>query len=328
MKVIESKKIILFVVLFASTVTAYKMIYAVNLGGDAATGSNGINYQKDNGKNGYTNSCPENKTISGISKKDEIIYRSVRHTKENFEIAIIPNTLDNGEYLINFKLIECWTKKGVRPIKITINKQHTFTVEVPGTADRGSTLDKYYYFNICDKTLYLEDTSSPYTDGPLIIDLAPEENGMSAVMSALILIKLTGYPVPKSLWPTKDDDLAKISKPFACRTIDEVYIDMHQQLKELSSNITTQIKTQVDKIDQLMTNQNKLESKLENDVKTSNDAQNNIINQLIEKFQQNQKNQEEISSKLVTIFDILNDMQGKFNKQQQKSLDHIDDSEI
>jgi hypothetical protein len=51
-------------------------------------------------------------------------------------------------------------------------------------------------------------------------------------MSAIVLIKLTGNPLPKSLWPTKDDDLAKVTKPFACRTIDEVYIGMHEQYKE------------------------------------------------------------------------------------------------
>jgi hypothetical protein len=135
--------------------------------------------------------------------------------------------------LINFKLIDCWgIEDDVRTIKITINKQHTLTVKVPTTVNQGSTLDKYYYFNICDKILYLEDTSSPYTDGPLIIDLGPEENGRSALMSAIVLIKLTGNPLPKSLWPTKDDDLAKVTKPFACRTIDEVYIGMHEQYKE------------------------------------------------------------------------------------------------
>jgi hypothetical protein len=305
MKVFENKKFTLLVVLFASTVTAYKVIYAVNLGGEAATDSNGINYHKDYNEIGDTASCPENMTISGISKEDEIIYKSVHHFDESFEIAAIP-AIDNGEYLINFKMSECWGhENSVRPINITINKQHTFTVE---SKVQGSTLDKYYYFNICDKKLHLEGTSSLFTDGPLIIELGPEKYRVSAVMSAIVLIKLTGNPVPKSLWPTKDDDLAKISKPFACRTINEIYNELYQQHKELSSNITTQIKTQVNKIDQLMTNENKLESKLEKDEQILNDAQNNIINQLkasqtkLEaKFTDIVTQQSELLSKISTI---------------------------
>jgi hypothetical protein len=396
MKVFENKKITLLVVLFASTVTAYKVIYAVNLGGEAATDSNGINYQKDNSTNAYTASCPENMTISGISKEDEIIYRRVRHKNEYFEIAAIPDKLDNGEYLINFKIVECWTKS-VRPINITINKHHTFTVKVPGTADQGLTSDKYYYFNICDKRLHLEETSSPYTDGPLIIDLGPEENGVSAVVSAIVLIKLSGNPVPKSLWPTKDEDLAKISKPFACRTIDEVYIEMHQQHKELSSNITTKLEakftdivtqqseilSKISTIEQgqsttflqqeqiqkkqedlssilssnisnqvetqtgiLMANQNKLEAKIADIVQQQDvqlkESQSELLSKISTndrnlsatyfqqsvEIQQIQKNQEKISSKLVTIFDILNDIQVKFNKPEKKTIDIIDDSEL
>jgi hypothetical protein len=346
MKVIESKKFILLVVLFASTVTAYKVIYAVNLGGNAATDSNEINFQKDYITEGYTSSCPENMTISGKSKEDEIIYEGVRFVvSESVEIAAIPDILDNGEYLINFKIIECWAhENSVRPINITINKHHTITVKVNGTDDQGLTLDKYYYFNICDKKLHFEDTSSPYTDGPLIIDLGPEVNGMSAAMSAIVLIKLIGNPIPKSLWPTKDDDLAKIPNTFICRTINEDYNEMHQQHKELSShisnlsNIAVQVKTQIGIV---MANQNKLEAQIAGSVKQQ-EYQSELLSKISKndrnlsatyfqqgiEIQQIQKNQEEISSKLVTIFDILNGIQFKINKPQKKTFDIIDDSEL
>jgi hypothetical protein len=330
------------VLLLVSKVAAYEVIYAVNFGGDAATDSNGINYEKDYNKNGFKQTCPANITTLGVAKIDEIIYRSVRHSKQRLEIAAIPDVLDDGEYLINFKFGECWSiKNGVRPINIMINTYHTVTVEVHGKDGQGVTLDKSFYFNICDKKLNFKDASSPFADGKLTIDLAPKQAGKTVIISGLVLIKLTGSPVPNALWPSKSPN-----KPFVCRTITEVYTNLQHHYKDLSSNMSAMsndvtvaignssntIKQQIVKaqMNQMKANQGQLDSKLSslmvemkhemrkqdaiqqkyqsellNKISTNNDIQKSALTQTGVEIQRILKNQRALSIKLVSIFDAL-----------------------
>jgi hypothetical protein len=253
------------VLLLISKVTAYEVLYAVNFGGEAATDSNGINYQKDVTNSASKQNCPANVTTPGVTKKDEVIYRSVRHSKQSMEIAAIPDVMEDGEYLIIFKFGECWiTNNGVRQMNITINKKHTVTIEVHGKDGQGVTGDKAYYFNICEKTLNFKNISFPIADGKLIIDLAPKQAGKTVIISGLVLIKLTGNPVPTAIWPSQ-----KTHKPLVCRTITDVYMNLQHHYKDMSSDMSTMAK----------------------DVIVAIGDNSNILKQQIVKFLQNQKSQ-------------------------------------
>lgn len=100
--------IALAIALLTVQTTAYKVIYAVNCGGDEHTDTSGIKYEKDTLKVGTSSDFGKNLPSIGRvpSKSDEIIYQTERYHTSTFGYEI-PLESD-GDYVLVLKFCEVY----------------------------------------------------------------------------------------------------------------------------------------------------------------------------------------------------------------------------
>jgi hypothetical protein len=238
MKVFESELLLAMVLLFVNKVSLHKVIFSVNAGGDAFTDSNGIVYQKDNNTDGYTTTCPKETKVTGIDDADADLYRSIHFRNISYDI---PTKLDNGEYLLNLKFIDCWSSeiKTITNVHVILNGNQKIASNLTLANGIGVAFDKYFYFTICDNQITYEDNYFTIDFGQMVIDIQAIKNiGRDPILSAILLIKLGDTPIPHNLWPTKDAELSKRPFPFVCRTTSDVYKDMQQHVQDFSTKLT------------------------------------------------------------------------------------------
>jgi hypothetical protein len=93
--------------LISSSSCAYKIIYAVNAGGDEFEDSNGIIFQKDPLLVGTASDYGKNLLMIGrVPQADEILYQTERYHTSTFGYDL--PTEGDGEYLLILKFCEVY----------------------------------------------------------------------------------------------------------------------------------------------------------------------------------------------------------------------------
>lgn len=105
-------------------INCYKVIYAVNAGGDEFVDSNGIKYEKDRLSVGTSSEYGKSLLMIGrVKQKDEILYQTERYHTSTFGYEI-PIEGD-GDYLLILKFCEVYfNSPNMKVFDVVLNGEH------------------------------------------------------------------------------------------------------------------------------------------------------------------------------------------------------------
>lgn len=164
--------ILLVVVLAICETSAYKVIYAVNCGGDEHTDSNGIKYEKDTLKIGTSSDFGKNlASIGRVERSDEVIYQTERYHTSTFgyEIALA----GDGDYVLVLKFSEVYFNSiNSKVFDIVLNGDHQIVsdLDIFAQVGKGTALDEYIYFSVSRNRLYYKEEESEIRGGKVRIE--------------------------------------------------------------------------------------------------------------------------------------------------------------
>lgn len=171
---------------------AYKVIYAVNCGGDDITDSNGIKYEKDTLKIGTSSDYGKNlASIGRVERNDEIIYQTERYHTSTFgyEIALA----GDGDYVLVLKFCEVYFNTvNAKVFDIVLNGDHQIVsdLDIFGQVGKGTAHDEYIYFSVSRNRLYYKEEESEIRGGKVRIEFIKGYRDNPKI-NALVLIKGT-----------------------------------------------------------------------------------------------------------------------------------------
>lgn len=177
---------VLLVSLVICETAAYKVIYAVNCGGDEHTDANGIKYEKDVLKIGTSSDFGKNlATIGRAESSDEIIYQTERYHTSTFgyEIALA----GDGDYVLVLKFCEVYFNMvNAKVFDIVLNGDHGVLsdLDIFSQVGKGTAHDEYIYFSVSRNRLYYKEEESEIRGGKVRIEFIkgyrdnPKVNGI------------------------------------------------------------------------------------------------------------------------------------------------------
>lgn len=197
--------LVLTVLLLTREVFAYKVIYAVNCGGEEHTDSNGIKYEKDNLKIGTSSDFGKNlQNIGRVPQADEIIYQTERYHTSTFGYEI--GGLGDGDYVLVLKFAEVyfnainakvfdivyvWRNFFAPTFALnfhshSLNGDHQVVsdLDIFGQVGKGTAHDEYIYFSVSRNRLYYKEEESEIRGGKIRIEFIkgyrdnPKVNGI------------------------------------------------------------------------------------------------------------------------------------------------------
>ncbi|CRL01100.1 CLUMA_CG014287, isoform A [Clunio marinus] len=178
-------KFLLISLVIAQT-TAYKVIYAVNCGGEEHIDSNGIKYEKDVLKVGTSSDFGKNlPNIARVSQSDEIIYQTERYHTSTFGYEV-PLESD-GDYVLVLKFSEVYFNTvNAKVFDIVLNGDHQIVsdLDIFAQVGKGSAHDEYIYFSVSRNRLYYKEEESEIRGGKVRIEFIkgyrdnPKVNGI------------------------------------------------------------------------------------------------------------------------------------------------------
>lgn len=185
--------------LLISSSNAYKVIYAVNCGGDEHIDSHGIKYEKDTQKLGTSSDYGRSLgSIQRVPPTDEIIYQTERYHTSTFGYEI--SLAGDGDYVLVLKFSEVWFEKpNSKVFDIVLNGDHTIVsdLDIFAQVGKGTAHDEYIYFSVSRNRLYFKDEESEIRGGKVRVEFIkgyrdnPKING-------IVLIKGTDVnKIPK-----------------------------------------------------------------------------------------------------------------------------------
>ncbi|KAG5675843.1 hypothetical protein PVAND_005713 [Polypedilum vanderplanki] len=220
---------ILFTFNRIDTSFGYKVIYAVNCGGDEHIDSNGIKYEKDTLKIGTASDYGRNLgSIGRVEKADELIYQTERYHTATFGYEI-PISGD-GDYLLVLKFCEVYfNSANAKVFDVVLNADHQILsdLDIYGTVGKGIALDEYIYFSISRNRLYYKEEESEIRGGKIRVEFIkgyrdnPKINGIvlmkgSDVNNIPKLPPLSETPEPQveeNTVPPVEEEKPIVSKP-------------------------------------------------------------------------------------------------------------------
>jgi hypothetical protein len=143
----------LIVIFFLCTVSCNKVLFAVNLGGNAHEDSNGIMYQKDIWSHSRKHIRAQ---VFGASDKDQIIYqRSFNGEELNIDLPID----GNGDYTLILKLV---VDQYHKTIDVFINNKHKVmeNLNITTKVERNAAYDKTLKFAVFEDQLTWKNEKS------------------------------------------------------------------------------------------------------------------------------------------------------------------------
>jgi Malectin domain len=176
----ETTTVFLLCALLGTFVTSEKVLYAINLGGDAHEGSDGILYQADLSDHGK-GKLP--KFIQGAVNKDQEIYRTYAFGNNlDFDLP----TAGDGDYLLLLKFADNWED---RSQVVIINGHHKVVdrLDIYEEAGPFSAYDKTIPFKVQGDELLWRDEVSVIVDETIKFQLINTKPGLRAVISAIAL---------------------------------------------------------------------------------------------------------------------------------------------
>lgn len=212
--------LLLFVQVFVS-IEAYKVIYAINAGGDEHQGSDGIFYQKDPLTVGTASDYGKNLLMIGrVPEDDEIIYQTERYHTFTFGYDL-PATQD-GEYVLVLKFCEVYFNgPNQKVFDVILNGDHTVVADLDifSLVGRGTAHDEYIYFSISRGKLYYKEEESDIRGGKIRIEFIKGYRDNPKI-NAIVLIKGDVENIPK-LPPLNTESSTEAYTDSAATTSDE-----------------------------------------------------------------------------------------------------------
>jgi hypothetical protein len=179
--------LILFFAQYIISTAAYEVEFAINLGGDIFTDSEGINYEKDANTNG-TKSNLSPLTLIGASKADLVLYEKVHHHNQQFGYELpVPK---DGVYVLNLKFsMTTAGGAGIYVFDVILNDKHTIlsNVDHDKTHGKNCAYDEFTYFTICCNTLMYKNQNSTITNNKIQLNFKPTKG--HAFVSAIALLR-------------------------------------------------------------------------------------------------------------------------------------------
>lgn len=190
---------VVVVQLLITASNAYKVIYAVNCGGDEHIDSHGIKYEKDSLKVGT--SSDYGRTLGSIERvppTDEIVYQTERYHTSTFGYEI--SLAGDGDYVLVLKFSEVWFEKpNSKVFDIVLNGDHTIVsdLDIYAQVGKGTAHDEYIYFSVSRNRLYFKDETSEIRGGKVRVEFIKGYRDNPKI-NAIVLIKGTDVnKIPK-----------------------------------------------------------------------------------------------------------------------------------
>lgn len=176
---------IVLVALVICETAAYKVIYAVNCGGDEHTDANGIKYEKDVLKIGTSSDYGKNLNIGRAESADEIIYQTERYHTSTFgyEMALA----GDGDYVLVLKFSEVYFNMvNAKVFDVVLNGEHAAVsdLDIFSQVGKGTAHDEYIYFSVSRNRLYYKEEESEIRGGKIRVEFIkgyrdnPKVNGI------------------------------------------------------------------------------------------------------------------------------------------------------
>lgn len=164
---------LLLVILVADQSYGYKVIYAVNCGGDEVTDSSGIKYERDQLKVGTSSDYGRHLTSIGriTNQIDEIIYQTERYHTSTFGYEV-PLSGD-GDYMLILKFSEVYfNTANSKVFDIALNGEHKIISELDIYANvgKGVAHDEYVSFSVSRNRLYYKEEESEIRGGKIRVE--------------------------------------------------------------------------------------------------------------------------------------------------------------
>lgn len=207
----------------------YKVIYAVNCGGDETTDSNSIKYERDNLKIGTASDYGRNLlTIGRIANQaDEIIYQTERYHTSTFGYEI--PLAGDGDYVLVLKFCEVYFNTvNSKVFNVVLNADHNVISDLDiflRSGGKGIAYDEYIYFSVSRNRLYYKDEESEIRGGKVRVEFIkgyrdnPKINGIVLIKGSDInnIPKLpplseTQEPIEETTQPSIEEEKPVSSK--------------------------------------------------------------------------------------------------------------------
>lgn len=220
---------LLVVLVICGTTTAYKVIYAVNCGGEEHTDSNGIKYEKDTLKIGTSSDYGKNlASISRVPPSDEIVYQTERYHTSTFGYEI--GGLGDGDYVLVLKFSEVYFNAiNSKVFDIVLNGDHQIVsdLDIYAQVGKGTAHDEYIYFSVSRNRLYYKEEESEIRGGKVRVEFIkgyrdnPKINGIVLIKGTDVnnipklppLAAETPEPLETFEMPVQEEEKPVISKP-------------------------------------------------------------------------------------------------------------------
>lgn len=196
--------IVLTVVVWLVAVTqatwAFKVLYAVNAGGDAHIGSDGISYIADPQKLGVASDFGRNLMMIGrvTNQADEYLYQTERYHTATFGYDL-PGREGDGEYVLILKFCEVYfNQPNQKVFDVVLNGEHTVVsdLDIFAQVGKGVAHDEYVYFTISRGRLYYKEEESEIRGDRIRIEFIKGYRDNPKV-NAIVMLKGAGTNHPR-----------------------------------------------------------------------------------------------------------------------------------
>lgn len=234
----------------ATVATAYKVVYAVNAGGEAHIDRFDIRYEADTQqKLGVASDFGTRYTIIGRVQADEILYQTERYHTSTFGYDL-PAKEGDGEYVLILKFCEVYfNQPNQKVFDVVLNGEHTVVADLDIFAQvgKGVAHDEYVYFTISRGRLFYKEEESEIRGDKIRVEFIKGYRDNPKV-NAIVLLKgnLANHPklppLDVELAPEPVPDVADIDDGidnYVERPAQQQRQQQHQQQHQQQSDSTT-----------------------------------------------------------------------------------------
>jgi Malectin domain len=168
----------------------HNVIYAINAGGDAHQGSDGIHYDRDPNKVGTASDFGKQLLMIGrASQNDEILYQTERYHTNTFGYDI--PVAGDGDYVLLLKFCEVYfNAANMKVFDIVLNGDHTVVsdLDIFQQVGRGTAHDELIEFSISRNRLYYKEEESEIRGGKIRVEFIKGYRDNPKI-NAIVLIK-------------------------------------------------------------------------------------------------------------------------------------------
>lgn len=206
---------LIILVAVSQATQAYKVLYAVNAGGEAHKDSDGILYMSDPQKLGVASDFGKNLMLIGRvqHQPDEYLYQTERYHTATFGYDL-PGREGDGEYVLILKFCEVYfNQPNQKVFDVVLNGEHTVVsdLDIFAQVGKGVAHDEYIYFTISRGRLFYKEEESEIRGDKIRVEFIKGYRDNPKV-NALLLLKGAGKNHPR-LPPLLPDSEMNVEHP-------------------------------------------------------------------------------------------------------------------